>query len=458
MTTELSNKSVLSTATLSKYKQNHQIPFRLEFVKELLKDNILTPMVNFDNIHTENFAADPDTEHHDIRLGLNKKFLNFVTVMNTLGGEAKYIKSGTTGHTFMGIIKLPDNELVNFGLKVVAYPKKEHYGDIYDARRPENAELMMIKLLSYFVVKKKTPHIVLPIGTFNTDIKNFVGLIEARVIDKTEERYVEFMKKYQQGYYHDTVSILVSEWANRGDLLDFLKQNYTYFQPIHWKVIFFQLLVTLAIIQAKFPAFRHNDLKANNILVEKINITSTSKKFRYTVGSKQYHIPNIGYIIKLWDFDFACIPGYVDNAKVSHEWTDAINIGPVQNRYYDMHYFFNILTRKGFFPQLLTESTIPNDVKEFIGRVVPPKYREGQYVHKRGRILVNDEYLTPEIVIDTDPYFEEFRKGKRDVSSSFKVVTEPKKEIGKKRGMTSKPTIVNLNDLDNVKLIDILGE
>ena len=67
---------------------------------------------------------------------------------------------------------------INYAVKVVAYPKKEKYGDLNDVRRPENAELMMIRLLSYFVVKKQTPHIVLPIGTFYTSIKPFINLIE----------------------------------------------------------------------------------------------------------------------------------------------------------------------------------------------------------------------------------------------------------------------------------------
>ena len=50
--------------------------------------------------------------------------------------------------------------------------------------------------------------------------------------------------------------------------------------------------------------------------------------FRYTVGNKIYMVPNIGYQIKIWDFDFACIPGIVENAKVNAKWTDNINVIP----------------------------------------------------------------------------------------------------------------------------------
>ena len=83
----------------------------------------------------------------------------------------------------------------------------------------------------------------------------------------------------------------------------FLKKNYKKLQLIHWQCIFFQIISTLAVIQSKFPSFRHNDLKANNILVTKIN--RNVQKYWYKVAGDDYDIPNIGYQIKLWDFDFA---------------------------------------------------------------------------------------------------------------------------------------------------------
>ena len=41
---------------------------------------------------------------------------------------------------------------------------------MFNVKRPENAELLMLRLLSQFVKNKQTPHIVLPITTFNTSI------------------------------------------------------------------------------------------------------------------------------------------------------------------------------------------------------------------------------------------------------------------------------------------------
>jgi serine/threonine protein kinase len=207
------------------------------------------------------------------------------------------------------------------------------------------------------------------------------------------------------------VSILISEWANAGDLLDYLKKNHDKFGLREWRVIIFKILSVLAIIQNKYPSFRHNDMKANNILLHKISKTPTEKsnKYRYKINGQKYVVPNIGYQIKLWDFDFACIPGYIDNTKVSAEWTDKINIKPIKNRYYDIHYFFNTLTRKGFFPEFWEGENVHPKIREFVLRIIPEHYRNGDKVSDRGRLLVDDEYLTPDEILKNDPLFKIMR-------------------------------------------------
>lgn len=393
------------------------IPNRIEFVKTLLQNNKLNPIIDFDNADTENFINrakkdDESGESYDTRITLKKKVYDITDVINTMGGILKYIKSGTTGHTFKGEMKdeKTGEILYEYAVKVVAYAIKDKYGDMHDTRRPENAELLMIKLLSYFIIKKRTPHIVLPIGTFDTSIKHFTNLIEQGYVSKSNERYKDFVNGYNNGEYYDEVSILISEWANRGDFLEFIKRRFKKFMPIHWKVFFFQLISVLAVIQSKFPSFRHNDLKANNILVTKIN--KNVDVFKYKVVGTVYRVPNIGYQLKIWDFDFACIPGVVDNKKVmiSNKWSRGINVGPVQNRYYDIHYFFNTLIKPGFFPRLLTDYRIPQEVKDFVLSIVPSEHQSGDCVAEKGRILHNVEYTTPAEILRTSNYFKDFRE------------------------------------------------
>mgnify|MGYP006084954953 CR=1 FL=1 len=380
------------------------IPLRINFIKDILKNNLLSPLINPDITDTEAFVN--TTNAKDTGSVLNKELLDFNDVIRQIGGKLVYIKSGTTGHIFKGLD--PDNiSFSNYAVKVSAYPKKGNYGKQNDISRPENAELMMLKVLSYFVVNNQTPHIVLPIGTFNSKIEPFLNLEKDGIVEN--DKYTKFIKKYQQNELHDEVSILISEWANGGDLLEYIRKKHNNIDPLIWKVTIFQLLSVLTIIQTKYPKFRHNDLKANNILLHNIGKLKKNNLFKYKINGCTYIIPNIGFQIKIWDFDFACINGIVNNSKVSAEWTNKINVNTKRNRYYDVHYFFSTLTKKGFCPQFWDSPFIDKSIKDFVKRIIPKKYRSGDLISKRGRLLVNDEYTTPDKILKEDPLFEEFR-------------------------------------------------
>ena len=394
-------------------KRNYNlIPERIEQINKMLEGKHVESILD-----TKSSSETDHTKSEDIRDLMPKKYIDFSKAIAELGGKLLYIKSGSTGHTFKGVYPpLEDgtNDLrKSYAVKIVAYPKKENYGDMYNIKRPENAELMMIKLLSQFVRKSETPHIVLPIATFNTSIKPFLSLAKSNLVES--KKFDQFLEKYQNGEYYQNVSVLISEWANGGDLLDYLRKHYKSFKIRHWRTIFYQFLSVLAIIQAKYPSFRHNDLKANNLLINLIDMSK--KKYKYIINGQIYIVPNIGFQIKLWDFDFACIPKLVNNSKVESEWTNKINITPEQNRYYDIHYFFNTLTRKGFFPEFWTEPEIPEKVKDFINRVVPEKYKSGKLVSEKGRILVNDEYLIADEILKNDQFFKVMRENIKEKDS-----------------------------------------
>lgn len=424
------NKSVLSK--LSRDENKDTIPHRIKFIKTLLNGTKLKPIIDFDNVSTEQFVNDLKDDDsggsRDTRVTLNKEVHDITNVINTMGGTLQYFKSGTTGHTFKGEERDANGDILyEYAVKVVAYSIKDKYGSMYDTQRPENVELMMIKLLSMFIIKKKTPHIALPIGWFDTDIKNFTNLIEEGYVKKDNEKYNEFIKRYQNGEYYNDVSVLISEWADKGDLADFIRKNYKRFTPLHWKVLFFQLISTLAVIQSKYPNFRHNDLKANNILVTRIS--TNIQNYWYSVVGDLYNVPNIGYQIKLWDFDFACIPGIVDNKKVmiSNKWSRGINVGPTQNRYYDIHYFFNTLINN-FFSGLFRDHRVPKEVKDFVLSIVPPEFQTGDSVAEGGRILHNMEHTIPVDILRYNPYFNEFRVNLNNIHRAPKMKIKPNVE------------------------------
>ena len=218
-------------------KKSDLIPERINNITAMLDKTTIESIVNFQNINEMSIVN--YTKSEDIRELLPKKYLDFTDAINQIGGKLLYFKSGSTGHTFKGV-----------------YPLEE-------TNKKPYAELLIIRLLSFFIINKQTPHIVLPIATFNTSIKPFLSLSKNNTINN--KRYDQFLKKYKKGEYYSNVSILISEWANAGDFLDYLKKKYKEFKLKHWRCIFFQFLSVLAIIQSKYPGFRHNDLKANNI-------------------------------------------------------------------------------------------------------------------------------------------------------------------------------------------------
>jgi len=303
----------------NKNSSSNTIESRIFNIKNMIGNAHLepiNPLKTMDiNLETDFFEGYKENKSMDTRTVLGKKTLDFYNIINRLNSRLIYIKSGAYGNTFKGIITNDnDEEIMSFAVKMVAYPKKNGYGSMYNITRPENAEICMLKLLSYFVIKGQTPHLILPIATFNTSIKPFLSLQDDDIVSKENQKYTEFIKNYNEGIYYETVSIVISEWANRGDLSMFLKKHYQKLKLIHWQCIFFQIIFTLAIIQSKYPSFRHNDLKANNILISKVD--ACNKLLLYKVSNKEYILTAIGYGVYLWDFDFACITGIIDNSKV----------------------------------------------------------------------------------------------------------------------------------------------
>jgi hypothetical protein len=393
---------------------------RIEFIRLLLENTELSPMFEMDNVVEKNHFK----HIKDITEVFDKKNVVFRDAMCSLGNFLVYIKSGTTGHTFKGMSipdpRRPDMEL-NYAVKIVAYPKEEYYGNVNDVDRPENAELMMLKILSYFVVKRHTPHIVLPITTFNSKIQTFIALSKTNLVKSN--KYDKFIKQYEKNAFYDDVSVLISEWANGGDLLEYLREYFSSLTVKEWRVIFFQVISTIAIIQSKYPGFRHNDLKLNNILIQNINVGKKDGTFVYTVNEQTYYVPNTGKRCKIWDFDFACIPGIVENSKVNALWTDGINVKSEAHQYYDIHYFFNTMISPGFISDFFGRDKngiplVPDDVTEFVKRVVPSRLRTGKYVSKKGRLLINYDqlqnirglfYKTPLEILEQDPFFAKMR-------------------------------------------------
>lgn len=404
-TTNLINTSNPIKSTITTKQRKSTIDYRNEFVTGIIRELGIDALVDKNNITSE-FA---------ITNSRKKKIKNINEVMNNAGYDMIYIKSGSTGHTFKAQSRT--NPDYKFAIKVCGYCKDE-YGPKNDPGRPENVEVSVFALLSNLMLSKATPHLVMPLGTFHTAIQHFT---DPSIIDgynpklKRYEMYTKFLKRYNKNRFDKFVSVLIVEWCNGGDLLDYIKCNHKTMTTRIWKIIFLQILLTLAKIHERYPTFRHNDLKANNILVQLSEDfdKNTKGSYKYEFDKYFFVVPNIGISVKLWDFDFASINGKIENNKVNSDWTHEMNITNETNQYYDMHYLFNSLMSNRFLPNF--QKIVPIEILEFIDRIIPQIYRtpieggETPYVNERGRIQVNEEYTTPYQTITSDILFDKYR-------------------------------------------------
>jgi len=109
---------------------------------------------------------------------------------------------------------------------------------------------------------------------------------------------------------------------------------------IEFLVILFQLFYSMITIQYYFPGFRHNDLKADNILVRTYPIIA-DHYYTYKIFGRDYHIPDIGIKLKIWDFDFS-VSNTIANNKIDIKWSDEFGATNDINPIYDIHSFMNI--------------------------------------------------------------------------------------------------------------------
>lgn len=75
--------------------------------------------------------------------------------------------------------------------------------------------------------------------------------------------------------------------------------------PLQFKYAFFQILYTLFILQNYFPAFKHNDFKADNILLTTPPKTDLIYMIHYKDKKKVFHLKNVNLYVKLIDFELA---------------------------------------------------------------------------------------------------------------------------------------------------------
>lgn len=237
-----------------------------------------------------------------------------------------------------------------YGLKVVPLETK------YDkSENPANLEHIILKYLTENIVNKNiSPHFVHFLG--HSKISN-----KSRAIKQLNLKKLEIENKIRR---HSNV--IISEYVNGRSIDNWLHETYENdknVSDLQWKIIVFQLIYTIYVMQV-YLKLTHNDFHYGNIFID--DTIKPEGYYVYKVKDKIYYLKNTGIMPKIFDFEFAMaysnkieeaypnkyIIGHCTFDKNSQKYTinddsdlddDDDNVPYNYNEYYDVHYFLTCL-------------------------------------------------------------------------------------------------------------------
>ena len=230
--------------------------------------------------------------------------------------------------------------------------------EIYNLSSKLNNDSLFSYLLSALILSKKTKHILLPI--LNIDI-NYADI---QFIFDENTKY-KLKNKIKLNEIQNICCLQIKEhYFKQISLYEYLKSN-----TCDYKILLFQIIHTLAIIQNEYPTFRHNNLTLNSILIyckNKTNIIECYNSFQNDV----FYIPNNGFDIKIFNFENATINKFYGNS--------------IYNPYYDIYIFFT---------DFIKNIKCNNEINTFVNKYIPDKFNENEIIIKPIDLLY-DEFFS----------------------------------------------------------------
>ncbi len=233
-----------------------------------------------------------------------------------------------------------------------------------NAGHPTNVEILFLTKIKDLFTRGITPHITIMFFHFECNLQQTILKPGSQQTNWKQTLRTEL----SANKILPTAPIVVTELANGGDLEDYLRERTRskLLTELEWRVLLFQVLHMLVVMQYHFPGFRHNDLKPNNILVNTYDKKSNNY-FVYEMLGHTYYVPDIGITLKLWDFDFS-LDNNTPNNRQHNKFYKEFGYSNELNPIYDVHSFFNYLYSFNN-PDLLPS------VKTFVETILPASLR-----------------------------------------------------------------------------------
>ena len=337
-------------------------------MSQITNTNQNTPPLTFNEKLKSLNKLKHDIKKKRIFLDESKQFFGFdnmtqlIKVKNT---------SEVKGYPF-----LINNKNHRFGLKVIPietkYEKYEH---------PSFLEFNILNYLTENIVNKNiSPHFVHFLGQFKISNK-------ARAI-----KHLNLKRLEVENLIRTHSNVVISEFVEGKSLDNWLHDTYENddkISDIQWKIITFQLVYTIYVMQAYYKLM-HNDFHYGNILIDNTIKSQPGSYYVYKLKGKEYYIPNTGILPKLFDFEYAMaysnsientypnkfiMSHYIynrfnhtstlkPNALEDSDYEKDNNVPCNYNEIYDLHYFLTSLLDLFISEELFNWiiNTYPNDV------------------------------------------------------------------------------------------------
>ena len=303
--------------------------------------------------------------------------------------EITHIGDGAYATAYM--IDHPDDPRYPDNVYVMKNTKYEHDDEIDMEDVNTNSEIKMIRMLNNLIFEGITPHILLYIK-------------HARCTQCTKP----------------SMRLITEVCKSNMEEFDTDNQKWPLLENID--IAIFQVLFTLDAIHTFYPSWRHNDLRHDNVFLDK-----TEKKDYYYHAYGNYYKINTNMFAKISDFGHSNCPGIVDNKLANpqeeYDWDpESFGMRPTKNQYYDMHTFLNSINCEYIDDD--TSSLLDLEMECLIDEMIPEEYRT-QFVVKNRRLKrkknknLENDCLIPDIELftpkDAFRFFEHFKVNKEDI-------------------------------------------
>lgn len=270
-------------------------------------------------------------------------------------------------------------------IKISFYPTEK---EINSFNSNINNDSLFSYLLSQLVLSKKTKHILLPIMNFDSVLSEIESIIPDDITQKIKE-------DINNGKITENCCLQLREhFFKTENLEEYLKSN-----SCSYKILLFQIVHTLAIIQKEFADFRHNNLTSDNILIYRKKDSESYTEYDGLNGEK-YYIPNKGFDIKIGNFEMAVLPKFYGLSNISNA---NIKYADKPNAYYDLFIFLNDLL-EGSTLMSSDNNKCDSETKKFLDKIIPPHIR-GLSLDKFNKNII----IASPAQLLSDSYFDEFK-------------------------------------------------